>query len=254
MKDVKLQRWIIGILGLLLIYGVVATSIGLHFNFPLLFPEKVSWEKWGSIFTYGGLGKAVLLSLLISIIVSLLSTILAFWAGFKTQKRKQSSSMMAFYLPYLVSPIIFAVCLQVWMIRLDIAGAPIAVVLGQICIAYPYAVILQNGIWNEKLFERIALSKNLGAGNWFLTREVILPAARPILILCLIQTFLISWFDFAFVQMLGMGKVKTMTLALYQSVLEADVSVAAISAFLIFLPPAILFSINHKTIKEQWSL
>jgi putative spermidine/putrescine transport system permease protein len=254
MKAVKLQRWILVCAGLILLYGVGATSIGLYFNFPSLFPEQISWENWGVIFNISGLGKALLLSLLVSIIVSLLSTILAFWAGFRTERSNHSLSNLAFYLPYLISPIIFAVCLQVWMIRLNLAGAIPAVILGQLCIAYPYAVILQNGIWNHKLFERIALAKNLGADNWFVTRKLIIPVAKPILILSFIQTFLISWFDFAFVQILGMGKVKTMTLVLYQSVMEADMSIAAISALLIFFPPAILFSMNYKTIKEQWSL
>lgn len=254
MKGSYIHRFLWLAIIVLLLMACLLTSIGMGLHFPALLPDKFSFQNWKLVFSSAGLGETLLRSLVISLVVSFCSTILAFIVSFRWNDKKTQESSVVFYLPYLISPIIFAVCLQIAMLKIGVAGNPVGVILGQMCIAYPYGVILLRGIWGRSLMDRIALSRNLGVPKAYIIRKVILPASSTLLMLCLIQTFLISWFDFAFVQMLGMGQVKTMTLALYQSILEANLSLGAVSAILIFMPPAVLFTLNYRNLSKQWEV
>ena len=55
------------------------------------------------------------------------------------------------------APVILAACLQVFFLRLGLTGRPGGVFLGQLLIAYPFAVILFSSFWNERM--RLSLAR-----------------------------------------------------------------------------------------------
>jgi putative spermidine/putrescine transport system permease protein len=75
---------------------------------------------------------------------------------------------------------------------------------------------------------------------------VVLPVALPQLLVCFFQTFLISWFEYGLTTIIGVGKVQTLTLKVYQYIGEANIFYAALSSCIIVFPPAIFLWINKR--------
>ena len=113
-------------------------------------------------------------------------------------------------------------------------------------IAYPFAVIICTGHWNEELRSMEQLVLTLGGSQIDAYKRVILPVSKGILLVCFFQTFLISWFEYGLTTLLGVGKVQTLTLKVYQFVNEANPYLAALASWLLFIPPAILLWINKR--------
>ncbi len=78
--------------------------------------------------------------------------------------------------------------------------------------------------------------------------KVLLPLARPLLAVSLLQTFLISWFDYALTLLIGGGQVSTLTIALYQYLISSDVRLAATCALLLLAPPLLALGFNQRVL------
>ena len=78
--------------------------------------------------------------------------------------------------------------------------------------------------------------------------QVLLPLARPLLVTCLFQTFLIGWFDFGLTNFLSVGKVQTLTVQVFTYIREANSRLAAVAALLLILPPLLLLWVNKSVL------
>ncbi|MEO1805346.1 MAG: ABC transporter permease, partial [Bacteroidota bacterium] len=56
----------------------------------------------------------------------------------------------------------------------------------------------------------------------------------------------ISWFEYGLTTLIGVGKIQTLTLKVYQYVNEANIYFAALASCLLFLPPLILIWVNKR--------
>ncbi len=97
------------------------------------------------------------------------------------------------------------------------------------------------------------LVQTLGGNRWQSYRRVLLPMAQGLLLVCFFQTFLISWFEYGLTTLIGVGKVQTLTLKVFQYINEANFYNAALSSSLLVLPPIILLYFNKKYLfKKRW--
>ena len=55
------------------------------------------------------------------------------------------------YLPFVLSPVILAVCLKFYFNKMNISGTFLGVVLAQMIIAFPYCIIFFIGFWNQRI-------------------------------------------------------------------------------------------------------
>lgn len=233
---------------LTLFLGLCVSALGLGLSYPLLWPREWDFSILSEIGSRGQLFSSFASSLWIACAVAIASTISAFAVrliSFYSQP-EQGLQLFIFYLPYLIAPVVLAVALQILFLRLGWAGTYTAIIMGQFCITLPYAIILQDRIWGQSLLSTVQMGLNFGLSSFQILRCIIWPAARGLLILSTIQTFLISWFDFALVQFLGMGRVRTLTLSLYTAVLESDVQQASFAAIAIILPGFLLMLLFYR--------
>ena len=90
------------------------------------------------------------------------------------------------------------------------------------------------------------LVATLGGNTWQTYTRVLLPMAKGALLVCFFQTFLISWFEYGLTRLIGVGKVQTLTLKVFQYVNEANIFYAALASILLAMPPILLLWINKK--------
>lgn len=234
---------------------LLVLSLAERWLFPSVFPASLTLERWRSLFTgTNDLFYSLLLSLAIALSVAVLSTL----SGFYTSRHlayhpRRSLWMQLSFFPFVLSPVIYAAVLYYYFIELDLAGNVVGVILAQLLIAYPYSVILFSGFWGNRMRKMEKLVRTLGGSRWQTYTKVLLPMAQGLLLVCFFQTFLISWFEYGLTTIIGVGKVQTLTLKVFQYINETNFYNAAMSSSLLVLPPIILLYFNKKYLfRKKW--
>lgn len=230
---------------------LVLLSLGRSWPYPEVLPTVWTLEHWQSLFSGGGsLAHSLGLSLLISCCMATTATVLGMWVSrqFAMHPWKERLLSLA-YLPYVFSPVILAACLQHFFLRFNLAGRLSGVLPAHLLITFPFALLFFSSFWNPNLIAMEQLVYTLGGNRRQALRRVILPAARGPLLVCFFQTFLISWFEYGLTLLIGLGKVPTLPIRVFQYVNEANLFLAALSTCLIFLPPIILLWVNRRFLK-----
>lgn len=223
-------------------------SFALQWRFPSVLPQAWSVLNWMNLLQNGsGLLQSLVLSIFISIIVAGISTSLGFWMSraIALHRRKNLLTTLA-YFPFVFSPVIFASVLNFYFIFFDLSGSIPAVMLVQIFITLPFAVLLFVDYWDVKLKSLEDLVYTLGGNSSQAFIKVIVPVSKNMLLLCFFQAFLTSWFDYGLISVIGVGKIQTLTVKVFQYIGEANPYYAAVSSCLLILPPMILLFINKK--------
>jgi len=223
-------------------------SLAGSWAFPLVLPASWSLQTWQSLIQ---LDSPVTQSLGISLLISLSVATISTGLGFITSKviafhpwRNQLTILS--YFPFILSPVIYAACVNYFFIVFGLSGNISGVILGQLIIAYPYSVILFSGFWNNRMRRMEQLVYTLGGSSWQTYRDVLLPMAKGMLLVSFFQTYLISWFEYGLTTIIGVGKVQTLTIQVYQFVVEANIFYAALSSFILIVPPAIMLYANKR--------
>ncbi|WP_175402858.1 ABC transporter permease [Mangrovivirga cuniculi] len=201
--------------------------------------------------------ESLLLSgLLLSLIISLITALLSVSIGFVTSEviytsRYKNSLLLAAYLPYVLSPVVLALMLQVFFVKAGLSGSLIGVVIALFMIVYPYSVLFFVGYWNDDLVNMKQLARTLGGSKMSAWFKVIVPVSKPVISLCFFQCFIIAWFEFGLTNLLGVGKVKTLPVQIYMYIQEANPYYAAVASCLMIAPPILLLLLNRQWMSES---
>lgn len=221
---------------------LVLVSFAKHWTFPHLFPPQVSAELWQTIWgREQGLASSVAASVFLSAVVAVGSTSVGFVAArYVSYHRWRRGLLFLSYIPFVMSPVVLGACVHVIFLRLGLVGSTAGVIVAQMMFALGFAVIFFASFWNA---ERKALgeaARMLGATTLQTYRRVLLPISRQPLLLCFLQTFLFSWFQYGLTVLIGGGTVKTLPVLVYLYTGEANIYYAAAASLLLMIPPLVL--------------
>lgn len=225
-------------------------SLADSWPYPEIFPNTWTTRRWLGLFSGSeNLVRSLLLSLLISLVVATAATAGSFWVSRHLAYHRYREVWMSLaYFPYVFAPVILAACLQYFFIVSGLYGHLGGVILAQLFITFPYGVLFFHGFWNDRMLDMEQLVFTLGGSNRQAFFRVLVPAAGPALLTCFFQIFLISWFEYGLTQLIGVGKVPTLTLKVFSYVNEANIFLAALASCLLILPPVILLWLNKQYI------
>ncbi len=240
--------WVVSSVLLLPFPVLILLSLARRWPWPAVFPRDLQTQQWQVLLTdSSSLGAIILRSLGMGIGVAVTATALGFACSRSLARHRHRDRLTVFlYLPFAVSPVVLGVSLLYTFLRLHLAGHFLGVMLAQMIIAYAYAVLLLSAFWNQRIEALVELASSLGATPWQLWRRALVPMARPLLAVCLFQTFLISWFDYALALVIGSAQVSTVTTALYQYFSSGDLRLAATCSLLLILPPLLGLALNRR--------
>ncbi|MCY7409636.1 MAG: hypothetical protein LH473_05130 [Chitinophagales bacterium] len=223
-------------------------SFSLQWRFPDVLPDTFSLGNWKALLqNQNGMMVSFEISIFISIIVAFTSTALGFIMSRMIAFHSKKNLLIAFaYLPFVLSPVIFASVLNFYFISADLSGNIFGVMLAQLFITLPFALLLFVDYWDLKLKSLEDLVSTLGGNSQQSLFKVIIPISKNLLLLCFFQTFLISWFEYGLTSVIGVGKIQTLTVKVFQFISEANPYYAAVSSCLLILPPLFLLFINKK--------
>ncbi|GAB3885329.1 ABC transporter permease [Spirosoma agri] len=228
-------------------------ALGQYWRFPDVLPPTYSVDALARIVsTDSGLGNGLLLSLTIATVVAVLSTGLGFGMARAVALANHPARWVTLsYLPYALPPVLLAVLIQPYFIRFHLSGSLMGVVVALMLLTVPFCTLFFRSFWSQQAIQYEQLSRTLGCSQLQAFRYVLLPLARPLLITCLFQSFLLAWFDFGLTNYLSVGKVRTLTVQVFLFVGEANSRLAAVASLLLLLPPALLLWLNKRAIVRR---
>jgi len=248
-----------GFLGLLfgmLIFPILfmlMLAFSLTWRYPQLIPESFSLHTFLNIFSSGSnLLGGLINSLLIAIVVTLVAVPLAFYISKQVAANsKRKYLILCAYLPFTLSPVIYAACLNYYFVLAGLNGTIFGVILAQLIIVFPYNIILFITHWNTQINSYSDLTATLGGNRIQTYFKVLIPLSKTILLIAFFQSFLISWFEFGLTNFIGIGQVNTLTIRVYQYINEANVQLAALSSLILILPPLFMLWLNKRIMFHQ---
>ena len=195
-----------GILPLMSFFG--------RWHFPALLPETWTFQHWGSFLHSQGSSRSKFSA---KPGHSDLYCYIGFhWRIAVIQGGKlfviPAGRIVFSLLPVTMSPVLFATILLFYFQVAGLAGTLAGVILAQMLIALPFAIIYFHSFWSERILRLEQLSATLGSTPVHTYRYIIWPVARPFLLVCFFQTFIISWLEYGLTSVIGTGQIQTLTL------------------------------------------
>jgi putative spermidine/putrescine transport system permease protein len=253
MKGRWIAQWLLAGLWCLPLLFLLGLSLSLGWVFPDIMPETWTIDHWrdmgrGEVGLRRSLASSLVNSLSVAATVTFLSFLTSRYLAYHPRGR---AWMILAYFPYVVAPVILAACWQYFFLVADLSGKWVGVWLAQVLITYPFGVIFFSGFWNEEKRQLEDLVATLGGTTRQTLWKVLWPISRGALLVCFFQTFLISWFEYGLTMLIGVGKVQTLTVRVFEYVNEANSYLAALSGVLLFVPPLLLLYVNKRFVFNQ---
>ncbi|HVZ41699.1 MAG TPA: ABC transporter permease subunit [Candidatus Kapabacteria bacterium] len=247
----RVRRRLIALLAGMICLAPVAYLLLLSFAdrwaFPDLFPGGWRFDLQGAFSGSGALLESFLLSLGISSLVAFVSTLGGFVAArYVAYHRRRRALLFLAYLPFVMSPVILGACIHYLYIRLALAATTAGVIMAQTIFAFGFGIIFFMSFWNNERRAQEQAAMLLGARPWQRMRRVLLPMARDLLLVCFLQTFLFSWFQYGLTVLIGGGTVRTLAVLVYVYIGEANTRYAALSSLLLLVPPVLFLWANKR--------
>lgn len=232
---------------------LVLLSLASDWRFPDIIPSYIGFKNWIKVLgSEAGLLQSFFISVLISLLVAIISTFSGFFISKAVFYHPKKRILTLFtYFPYILAPVVFAVCLSFFFLKLGLFGNVTGVIVAQFLITFPYALIFFGSFWNKKVKNYENLVATLGGTTWQTYTKVLLPLAKGLLLICFFQTFLISWFEYGLTSIIGIGKVQTLTVKVFLFIKEANYYYGALSCCLLIFPPVVLLYFNKKYIFKK---
>ena len=215
-------------------------SLGSGWSFPRLIPDRLDYAAWKHVFSdRDQMLVAIRTSVFMSLTVATLSVTGGLTIGRAIRRAHSSLANFLVYLPFVISPIVVGICLYDLLIRMQLIGNVMGVILLQTVFALSFASVFFSELWSPRAERLEQLVRNLGGSHWNKWRHAVFPQISGLILVCFVQTALYSWLDYGIVSIVGGGSVSSVTTRLFGYIREASVNQAAQSS-LILLAPALL--------------
>ena len=243
MKTMKLILALLAAMILLPLGVLILWSLAERWPWPALLPEAYSLRTLQELL--GGsaslprlLGSSISLALGVGLLTTLIGLLTARATELYDFRGKALIRAGAF-LPLLVPGTVFAMGIQITLIRLGLSDTLTGVILVHITAALPYCVTILIDVTRAsgKKLEEQALV--LGAGPWQAFFHVTLPELLPGLLSSVSMGFILSYSQYFTTLMVGGGRVKTIALVLVPYIQSGDRALSSVYS-LAFVGSALL--------------
>ncbi len=224
---------------------LVYLSLVQTWTYPTLFQAEWNFMQWAQLFeAHPSLSTAFLNSIVLGLVMGSGGLIFGFVVAreLAAQRSKSAWLQVAFY-PYLIAPVVLGAMLQYYFVLWGWSASFFGVMIAQALFILPFSVLIMSNFWTEETRSYLHLGSSLGGSPQALRKALLYPLAKPWMLLTFVQCFLMSWFEYGMTQLVGIGKVPTLTVLSMSFLKEANPHPAALAGILMILPLVLLFSI-----------
>ena len=242
--------------------AVILWSVTGRWPWPELLPESYTLRTLKELF-FGSasLPKLLYSSISLAMTVAVLGTLIGILTARATelyQFRGKAMVYMGSFFPLLVPGTVFAMGIQITLIRLGLSDTVAGVILVHLIAAAPYCITIMTDVTRaigDRLEQQAMV---LGAAPLRSFWEVTLPSLLPGILSSMSMGFILSYSQYFTTLMVGGGRVKTIALVLVPYIQSGDRALSSVysvtfvgSALLVFF---LFEGIIHKLQKGEETL
>jgi putative spermidine/putrescine transport system substrate-binding protein len=229
-------------------------SVGRNWFWPALLPRELAARAWEYVASGGGgIGEALVRSLVIALVVAIVSVAAALPAARAIALHRFAGKrllLFALLFPVMAPPLAAAMGLHTIFLRAGLADSLPGVVLVHLIPAVPYATLMLAGAFANFDTDWEAQARTLGAGPWSVWTRVTLPALAPAVAVAAAFAFLLSWSQYLLTLLIGGGRVLTLPLLLLGFQRGGDEAVGAALALVFIAPTLIVFALVARVVSD----
>ncbi len=191
-------------------------------------------------------------SVIVAALVTALSLVIAYPAARTIGLRRLRGGgifELLFLLPTTVPTVAIGMGLNIFALRIGLAGTLLGVVLAQLIPVLPYTFFALVGVFAryDPNYEYQALA--LGAAHPRVFFRVTLPLILPGVVVATLLAFLVSWSQYLLTLLIGGGRIQTLPLLLFAAAAGGNTTSIAVLALFFILPPlvVIVFAARYLT-------
>lgn len=237
MRNKRLMKAVLIITTIVIVLPVAVIliwTVTARWPWPGLLPESYTLRTVNELlFGSNRLAEILISSILLATAVALLGTLIALMTARATEIYKvpgRRAVSFAAFLPLLVPGTVFAMGIQVTLIRMHINDTLAGVVLVHLVAALPYCIAIMTDVTaavGDSLEEQAAV---LGAGPFRGFIDVSLPQLLPGILSSVSMAYIISYSQYFTTLLAGGAKIKTLALVLVPYIQSGDRALASIYA------------------------
>ena len=206
-------------------------SITERWPWPRLLPENLSLRTVKELFFGSAKLPGILMSSIsLALAVAVLGTVIGIMTARATELygfRGREAVYHLTFLPLLVPGTVFAMGIQITLIKLGLSDTVAGVIIVHLIAAVPYCITIMTDVTRsvgKKLEEQAMV---LGADPWRAFLAVTLPSLLPGILSSMSMGFILSYSQYFTTLMVGGGRVKTVALVLVPYIQSGDRSLSA---------------------------
>ena len=224
---------------------VLLWSVTERWPWPLMLPESYSLRTVKELF-FGSakLPRILFSSISLAMLVAVLGTVVGIMTARATELYDfpgKKLVLAASFLPLLVPGTVFAMGIQIALIRMGLSDTVTGVVLVHLTAAVPYCITIMTDVTRAVGDQYEQQAMVLGAGPLRAFWETTLPSLLPGILASMSMGFVLSYSQYFTTLMVGGGRVKTIALVLIPYIQSGDRALSSVycvafvgSALLVF--------------------
>jgi putative spermidine/putrescine transport system permease protein len=242
------HMWLALVVGVILLFTVsplVAITTASfdaksYVTFP---PTQWSLHWYANLFTQSEFLSAAIFSLWLGVASALIALTVGLPAAYALVRRagRWSQGLQSLFLsPLIVPKIVFGVAIFIFVVKLNMYGDPISLVLAHAVLSLPFVIVLLSAAFTGTDPALEDAARDLGAGNVRVFRQILLPQIFVPVIISGLFAFLNSFDQLESTIFLTRPGSETLPIAMYDYTLEyQDPTTAALSVITIIFSLAI---------------
>lgn len=262
MRNRRILKTILALTVLIIIMPVMVIllwTVTGRWPWPSLMPETYSFRTFAELFgPSSSLYKILTSSIVLAAIVAFLGTSIALMTARATEIYRIKGRRLITYsslLPLLVPGTVFAMGIQVYLIRLGLGDTLTGVVIVHLVAALPYCITIMldmTAAVGDKMEEQAQV---LGAGPARAFWDVSLPQLMPGILSSVSMAYIISYSQYFTTLLAGGGRIKTLALVMVPYIQSGDRALSSVyavtfvgSALIVF---ALFEALIHRMMKDD---
>lgn len=233
------------------VFAPIVFSVIFSFNsarFPTIPLESFTLHWYQTIASDPDVWTALRNSVIVSFFTSFIATFLGFctaYTDYRYNFRFKSAYLALVLLPPTIPLIIMALAMLAWFSKIGASGQLWSIVIAHSVLTAPFAMAICRLRLNQIDRDLEAAAWNLGASEWRIMREVIVPFCKPAIISSLFLTAAVSFDEFAIAWFVsGLNKtVPVLILEIVQGNIDPQVNAIGTFVFLVSMTLVIIAQI-----------
>lgn len=222
-----------------------------NYQYPTFIPDAFSLKWWAFVFDQGNLMGAMMSSFGIAGVTTLLSMIICIPAAYAFARFEfpfKKMFMFSFLLSNAFPKIGLYIMMGVVFFKLNLMGTLPGVIAIHVVNSLMYMTWIPAGAFKSVHKEQEEAARDAGATPWQTFRHVTLPLAMLGILTAAIFTFLASIEEAQGTLLIGMPKIKTLSVLMYSVIIDYPATAGAVVAVILVIPTVVLFAILRKSV------